>query len=196
MSLSTVDVEPDQPDAAGLVDTRRKTNRPVVGVVALVVLLIVGSIAASHYQPIEVDGGWAAGHPITTHVDETTQEWLLRNTGPLGVTVVALKSGEYDGPNSRSRIAPLKICPISTPRGDCGQYKTTGLIDGKAFHPFSLTTDTNRGVVLQYDTHCVTTSPGTPSGTVTFPVTYRFLWFTHTIVLTLPANDTFACPEG
>jgi hypothetical protein len=91
MSLSTVDVEPDQPDATGLVDTRRKTNWPVMGVVALVVLLIVGSIAASHYQPIEVDGGWAAGHPITTHVDETTQEWLLRNTGPLGVTVVGLK---------------------------------------------------------------------------------------------------------
>jgi hypothetical protein len=193
MTLSTIDVGSGGPNAAEPAGGRPFPRRSVVSVAALVALLIIGSIAASHYQPIEVDGGWAAGHPIATHVDETTQEWLLRNTGPFGVTVVSLKGGEYDGPNSRSRIAPPKICPIETPRGDCGQYRTTGLIDGRVFHPFSLTTDTNRGVVLQYNVHCFTTA--TASGSVTFPVTYRFLWFTHTITLSLPAFQTSACPR-
>jgi hypothetical protein len=195
MALSTVDVEPEEPDTVEDQTARRLPTWSVVSATLLGLLLIIGGVFASHYQPIAVDGGWGVSHPIGPQLREVTQDWDLRNTGPVGVTVVSLKSGEYDGPNSRSRIAPTKICPIETPRGDCSQNATTGLIEGKAFQPFSLTTDTNRPVVLQYNMHCVQSSlAGSSSGTVSFPVTYRFLWFTHTIVLTLPAYDAFACP--
>ena len=197
MTLSTVDASPEEPDTVEEQKARRLPTWSVVSTILLVLLLVIGGVFASHYQPIKVAGGFAVGHPFGGHREAVTQEWLLRNTGPVGVTVDSLKTGEYDGPTSRSRIAPTQICPISTPRGDCLQNRTTGLIEGRTFHPFSLTTDTNRPVLLRYSVPCgLTPSTGSSSGSVTFPVTYRFLWFTHTIMLTLPADDAFACPSG
>src|SRR6202451_993316 len=196
MALSTIDVEPDDP-AVGLVKPRRIPTGTIISTISVVLLLIIGNVIASHYQPINVLGGGSVGHPIGAQREATTQDFWLRNTGPIGVTVVALNPGEYQSSTSRRRIrlTPTTICPIETPRGgDCRQNRTTGLLEGLTFHPFSLTTDTNRPIVLRYDYHWAV-GAGSFAGTVTFPVTYRFLWFTHTIVLNEPANDTVTCPS-
>jgi hypothetical protein len=197
MTLTTVDVEPNDPTTVRTVRARPRPTWAVVSAAVLVLLLAIGNVLASHYQPIEVTGGWAVGHPIGAQQEVTTQDFWLRNTGPLGVTVVGLHRGDYQGSTSRARtrLAPTMICPIESPRGgDCPQNRTTGLIVGMKFHPFSLTTDTNRPLVLQYNYHCAA-GTGSIAGTVSFPVTYRFLWFTHTIVLNESANDTFACAK-
>ncbi len=197
MTLTTVDVEPNDPDTVGTVGARRRPTWAFVIAAILVLLLVIGNVLASHYQPIEVSGGWAVGHPIGGHQEVTTQDFWLRNTGPVGVTVVGLNRGDYQRSTSRARtlLTPTMICPIESPRGgDCPQDRSTGLIVGKKFHPFSLTTDTNRPIVVQYNYHCAT-GAGSFAGTVSFPVTYRILWFTHTIVLNESANNTFTCPK-
>jgi hypothetical protein len=194
MTLSTIDVDPEEPVATGPVHERPLPRWSIVSAISLALLLIIGTVVASHYQPIHVFGGWGSGGPHGAHHEMTTQELWLRNTGPVGVTVVSLGKGEYSGLHSVKRLAPTLICPIETPHsGDCRQNRTTGFIEGTTFHPISLTTDTNRPILFRYKYECAAGTGVTEGTSLTFSVTYRFLWFTHTAVFTEPA-DTFACP--
>jgi hypothetical protein len=195
MEISSPEVDQDES-----VESDNEKSRSVhryLGVSAsfLLLILIIGILFASRYQPIVVAGGLGIDHPIAAHQVEATQEFLLRNTGPIGVTIVALKSGERSGSFPESRIAPAMICPFSALRGyECRQAKKTGLLQGVAFHPFSLTTDNSRPVLWYFKYRCVaSTAKGAPPDTLTLPVTYRFLSFTHTIELSEPADQSLAC---
>jgi hypothetical protein len=195
MALPTSQLDRDDSDVTDQKKTRSARWWFTVCLSLLLLLLIVGSLFASHYQPIVVAGGWGVGHPIGAHEETETQDVWLRNTGPIGVTVISLKSFEHDGLSSQVRLATAMICPIVTSRaGDCIQNRKTGLLEGKIFHPFSLTTDVNHPVLLRYTFPCVSsTDAPTATGTITSPVTYRFLWFTHRILLTESALDTASC---
>jgi hypothetical protein len=195
MAISTSELERDDPTFTDQKRTRGARWWSTVCLSFLLLLLLVGGLFASRYQPIVVESAWGVGHPIGDHEETETQDFWLRNTGPIGVTVVSLRSVERDGFSSQVRLAPATICPIVTSQGgDCIQNSKTGLLEGKIFHPFSLTTDVNQPVLLGYTFPCASTSdvPMT-SGTMNLPVTYRFLWFTHAIYLTESALDTATC---
>lgn len=158
-------------------------------------LLIVSGLWASHYQPIVFAGGWGAAHPSRGNEVNVNQELLLTNSGPIGVTVVAITSDHNYGLSSLAHFASPMVCPpITLHGGDCRQNKKTGLPEGVTFHPFNLTTDGRRAVLVRFEYVC--TPPGglgTALGNVTVPVKYRFLWFTHTISFSVPADDSFDC---
>ena len=196
MAISTIDVEGEAP--GNRVDKPRVVRKwSIACVILLVLLLTMGGVFASHYQPIVFAGGFAMDHRDVANQGTATQEFSLRNSGPIGVTVVGIKSGHNYGLSSQARFLTSKLCPPSTPRGgDCRQNKKTGLLEGMTFHAFSLTTDNSRGVLLRYEYACAPSSGlGTALGTVTLPVTYRFLWFTHTILFTESADAATCSPK-
>jgi hypothetical protein len=163
----------------------------------LVLLITLGGVFASHYQPIVFAGGFAMDHRDVPNQGLVTQEFSLRNTGPIGVTVVVINSGHNNGLSPQARFFTAKLCPPATPQGgDCRQNKKPGLLEGMTFHPFSLTTNSTRGVLLRYEYACAPSSGlGSALGTLTLPVTYRFLWFTHTILLTESADAETCLPK-
>jgi hypothetical protein len=194
--MSTTDMKQEEPVVGGHQQTRNVSRRLSAIATILFLLLVSGGFFASRYQPIVVAGGFGIGHPEGAHQEGETQEFSLRNTGPIGVTVIALKRDvRHVGSTSQLRVAPVMICPIVTPHGgDCRQSRKTGLLEGTKFHPFGLTTGNNRSVLLRYRYPCVSSTViGTLPTTLTLPVTYRFLWFTHTILLTDSADDTATC---
>jgi len=196
MAISTTDVEGEALE--NRVEKPRIVRKwSIVGVIFLVLLLTLGGVCASHYQPIVFAGGIGMDHRNVANQGTATQEFSLRNTGPIGVTVVGIKSGHNYGLSSQARFFMAKLCPPETPQGgDCRQNKKTGLLEGMTFHPFSLTTDNSRGVLLRYEYACAPSSGlGTALGTLTLPVTYRFLWFTHTILLTESADAATCSPK-
>jgi hypothetical protein len=71
-------------------------------------------LAASRYQPIEVSGLFGIEHP-GTHEVVASQEFALKNTGPLGVTIIDMKSGRLSVSNEVSRVAPARLCPDRPP---------------------------------------------------------------------------------
>jgi len=194
MAISTTDVE-DELLAKHVAKTRAVRNWSTLCVIILVLLLSLGGLFASHYQPIVFAGGFGMGHPNGANQVQVTQEFSLRNAGPIGVTVVGIKSGHNYGLSSQARFTSPEICPRTTPHfGDCRQNRTTGLLEGMTFRAFSLTFNSPRGVLLRYEYACEPSSElGTVLGTLTLPVTYRFLWFTHTILLTESADDSATC---
>jgi len=195
MAMSTTDadgveapVSDDEPS--------RNTHRWMIVCSSFVAAIVIISLAlASRYQPIVVDGGFGSSHSNGSNAVEVAVSYNLRNTGPIGVTVIALKSGERSGSTPDTRIAPASVCPFTTLSGyDCRQNQKTGLQQGVAFHPFSLITDLSRPVLWRYHYSCnSSTEVGAAEATLTVPVTYRFLFFTHTIVLTLPADERPTC---
>jgi hypothetical protein len=195
MEMSSLEVDQDESVESDNEKSRSVHRYSAVCASFLLLILIIGILFASRYQPIVVAGGMGMDHPNAAHQVEVTEEFLLRNTGPIGVTIVALKSGERSGSFPQSFVAPAMICPFSALRGyECRQAKKTGLLQGMAFHPFSLTTDDSRPVVWHFKYRCVaSTAIGVPPDTLTLPVTYRFLWFTHTIELSEPADQSLAC---
>jgi hypothetical protein len=195
MAMSTSELERDEPAVADQKKTRGVRWWSTACLSFLLLILLVGGLLASHYQPIVVNGAWGVAHPIGTQEETVTQDFWLRNTGPVGVTVTSLRSVEHDGLSRLVRLAPAEICSIATPRaGDCVQNRKTGLLEGMNFQPFSLTTDTNRPVLLKYTFACVSsTDAPTLSGSMTLPVTYRFLWFTHRILLTESVPASASC---
>jgi hypothetical protein len=196
MAMSTTDPQPEESVEDDHQEIRSLRKWSIVSVAVLLVILISGGVLASHYQPIVTSWGFGVGHPEGAHQEEETLEIGLRNTGPVGITVVALNGGDhFDGSSSQLRLAPTKVCPLFTPqKGGCPQNRKTGLLVGKQFHPFSLSTDNTRPVLLQYRYPCVSAnSAGTLPATLTLPVTYRFLWFTHTLLLTESASDSATC---
>jgi hypothetical protein len=197
MTLSTSDVDQVSPVVNQQKRFRRFRWSTRISILLLFVLF-VGDLFASHYQPIVFVGGLGMSHPVDGHQRRVTQEFLLRNTGPVGVTVVGIASGVNYGLSSQARFSTSRICPPITSRGgDCRQNTKTGLLEGIVFHSFSLTTDSSRGVLLRYEFSCISPGAlGTALGTVTLPVTYRFLWFTHTIMFSESADNGGPCsPE-
>jgi hypothetical protein len=194
MTNSTTDVE-HEPETTGIATQRNARRWAYVCAILVFLLLIVCGLYSSHYQPIVFAGGAGINHPSGTHVVDVTQEFLLRNIGPLGVTVVGITGEAPSGLSSQAHFASSQVCPLTTPRGgDCRQNATTGLLEGKRFHPFSLTTDNPRGVLMRYDYSCTSSNDsGMAQGTITLPVTIRFLWFTHTIQFTESADDSATC---
>jgi len=194
VAISTTVVHSDLPDNDA--ETNRARRRwPIASAFLVLLLLLVSGLAASHYQPIVISGGFGVDHPNGTHQVQVTQEFELRDSGPFGVTVVSLKDGHPDGLSSKVHFASPEICPRTNSNGgDCRQNGQTDLIEGLAFHPFSLTTNSVRGILMRYDYAC---APGeesaTAGGSLTLPVTYRFLWFTHTILLSASADNSAAC---
>ncbi len=165
---------------------------PIVCATVCVLLLIIGGFWASHYQPIVFAGGWGADHTNLGSGGSVTQEISLRNSGPIGVTVETITSGQNYGLSSLAHFATPTLCPPFTPHfGDCHQNRKTGLLEGLTFHPFSLTSNSRRGVLVRFEYLCTTASDPGPS--LTLPVKYRFLWFTHTILVTVPADDSSNC---
>jgi hypothetical protein len=194
MAISTTVVQGDEP-TSDVATNRVRRRWPVASAIFVVLLLVLGGIAASHYQPIVISGGLGINHPNGTHQVQVTQELLLRDSGPLGITVVSFNDGHPYGLGSQVHFASTEICPRTTSKGgDCPQSRKTGLLEGRAFRPFSLTTNSPRGVLVRFDYAC---APGdeteSAGGYVTLPVTYRFLWFTHTILLSQSADNSAAC---
>lgn len=175
--------------------TRRGRRWPVVCATVCVTLLLVSGLWASDYQPIVFAGGWAAAHPSRGNHVNVNQELLLTNSGPIGVTVVAISSDHNYGLSPLAHFASPMVCPpITLHGGDCRQNKTTGLPEGVTFHPFSLTTDSRRGVLVRFEYVCHPPGgQGTALGNVTVPVKYRFLWFSRTISFSVPADDSLSC---
>ncbi len=167
MTVSSIDSAPDDSGAPVPSKVRRLPRWAIVSAIALALLLIVGSVVASHYQPIHVFGAMGSDDSLGAHREITTQELWLRNTGPVGVTVVALGRGEYSASHSVSRLSRTLICPIETPHGgDCRQNRTTDLVEGTTFHPLSLTTDTNRPILFRFNYECAA-GTGITEGTTT-----------------------------
>jgi hypothetical protein len=197
--MSSTDIQQEEPVVDDHQKTRNVSRWLSVIATTLVLLLVFGGFFASRYQPIIIAGGMGTGHPEGTHQEDETQDIWLRNTGPIGVTVLAINDGErHGGSTSQLRVAPAMICPIVTLHGgDCRQDRKTGLLEGMKFHPFGLTTDNTRPVLLQYQYPCASSAAsGALPATLTLPVTYRFLWFTHTILLTDSADDTSTCSSN
>jgi hypothetical protein len=142
-----------------------------------------------------VNGLFGIDHPTGTGEVVASQEFALKNTGPLGVTIVDMKSGLLSVSNEVSRVAPAHICPYTMHHSfDCSQNDGTGLLVGVKFHPFGLATDDVRPIFWLYQYPCgSSTSSGVREGVLTVPVTYRFLWFTHTILFSEAADVSATC---
>jgi hypothetical protein len=193
VEVSSSDVVLESSIVQGEVKSDRARKAAII-VTIFLVILIVGIFAASRYQPIEISGLLGIDHP-GTHEVVASQEFAVKNTGPLGVTVVDMKSGRLSVSNEDSRVAPARMCPY-TPRHsfDCSQSDGTGLLVGVKFHPFGLATDDARPIFWLYQYPCgSSTTSGVQEGVLTLPVTYRFLWFKHTILFSEVTNVTATC---
>ena len=63
------------------------------------VLLVVLYLAASHYQPLSIRPSWADSGPLSSSREmKMSLETSLSNTGPFGVSVLALHPRVYADP--------------------------------------------------------------------------------------------------
>ena len=195
MAVSTTEADGVEAPVSDDKPSRNTRRWMIVCSSFLAAVVIIGLALASRYQPIVVDGGFGSSHSNGSHEVEVAVSYNLRNTGPIGVTVIALRSGERSGSTPEARIAPATVCPFTTLSGyECRQNLKTGLQQGVSFHPFSLITDLSRPVLWAFHYACnSSTESGNVEGTLTVPVTYRFLFFTHTIMLSLPADEPPTC---
>ena len=192
-SAVTVDSSQDGSDAAPqstLVERGRLGGRArVFSLVSGVVVLIVLFTAASRYQPLVLTPSWTSSSISSS--DEATSSLIatLSNTGPLGVSVLALHMKVY---------ADLPV--VVSPPMPCSHYfgivrgcvqKKNGFFAGNHFHPFALTGDNKIPVTWQYSFSCRPNVGGSSTGgPVEVHVTYRFAWFTHTTTLVIPNVGT------
>jgi hypothetical protein len=163
----------------------------------LVVLLIIAFVAASHYQPLSIRPNWSTGSPPHSSVVKVSLETDLSNSGPLGVTVVAMHPTVYADPP----VVVHSLMPCIHIKGrtrECAQ-DANGRFIGNTFHPFALSGNALLPVAWQYSFSCRPQSTGSwISGPVEVRVTYRFAWFTHSVLLIVANTETTGgseCPS-
>ena len=116
-------------------------------------------------------------------------ETPLSNTGPFGVSVLALHPKVYADPPVV--VHPLMPCiHVREYTRECAQ-DSQGLMIGNAFHPFALSGGSSLPVAWQFSFNCQPRADGSSiSGPVEVRVTYRFAWFTHSVMLVLDNTET------
>lgn len=194
--MATQSAEVETGYSAAHSDARSARSRKTAIIAAiLLVILVVGIFAASRYQPLEISGLIGIDHPAGTGETSTSQEFGLKNTGPVGITIVAIKGGRISVSDEVSRVAPALRCPYTVKNSyNCGQNEGTGLLTGVKFRPFGLATDDVRPILWLYQFPCGSSATsGVQEGVLAVPVTYRFMWFTHTIRFTEDTNVSGTC---
>jgi hypothetical protein len=161
-----------------------------ISLAGIVVLLAVLYVAASRYQPFSLRLTW--GSSTRTSISKEVSASLqtsLTNTGPFGVSVLALQPTVYADPPIAVR--PLMLCLHVVKRArTCGQ-DSQGLVTGNQFQPFSLSGGGSMSLAWQYSFSCRPHSDGSyTSGPVEVNVIYRFAWFTHSVTLLVNAAET------
>lgn len=160
----------------------------------VVVVLVVLYAAASRYQPLTIIPGGSTSGPLSSSNEATTSLLTtFSNTGPMGVSILALHPKVYADP-------PVVVGPplpcfryVGSVRW-CGQKKN-GFFAGNRFHPFALTGDNTIPVAWQYSFSCRALTGGSSiSGPVEVRVTYRFGWFTHSILMAVANVPTSGGP--
>ena len=161
-------------------------NSLLAGVALVLVVLYV---AASHYQPLSIRPSWETGS--TPHSSEVKISLAtdLTNSGPLGVSVLAMHPTIYADPPVVVR--PLMPCiNIKGYIKECAQ-DSHGRFIGNTFHPFALSGEGTLPVAWQFSFSCRPQATGSYiSGPVEVLVTYRFAWFTHSAMLVLANTAT------
>jgi hypothetical protein len=156
----------------------------------LAVLLVVLYVAASRYQPLSIRPSWEDSGPLSpSRVVKVSLATPLSNTGPFGVSVLALHPKVYADPPVV--VDPLMPCVhIKGYVRECAQ-DAHGLMIGNAFHPFALSGGNSLPVAWQFSFSCQPRSGGSwISGPVEVRVTYRFAWFEHSVMLVLANTQT------
>lgn len=173
-----------EPVSAG--SRRTRVRNSLLG--AAIVLLMGTLLAASRYQPLSIRPSFASSGPVSSSEEvKMSLETNLSNAGLLGVSVLALRPiVDADPPVD---VHPLMPCiHVQGRMKECAQ-DSHGLLIGNAFRPFALSGGDTLPVAWQYSFSCHPRPDGSfVSGPVEVAVTYRFGWFTHTVVLVL--SDT------
>jgi hypothetical protein len=174
-----------EPAQAG---SRRTTLRNFL-LAGVAVLLIGLYVAASRYQPLSIRPSWASWHTPHSSEVKMSLETKLSNTGPLGVSVLAMHPKVYADPP----VAVHSLMPCIHIKGytmECAQA-SNGLMIGNKFQPFALSGEGSMPVAWQYSFSCRPQATGSfISGPVEVRVTYRFAWFTHSVLLVLANTET------
>lgn len=175
-----------KPATAGF---RRTTWRNYL-LVAAAVMLVVLYAAASRYQPLSIRPSWASWGPIDSSGElKMSLQTSLSNTGPLGVSVLAMDPTVFADPPVV--IHPLMPCiHILGRTRECAQ-DPHGYVVGNKFHPFALPGGSFLPVAWQYSFSCRPLVTGSSiTGPVEVRVTYQFVWFTHSVMLVLDNTTT------
>ena len=176
---------------------RRRIRSRILVVCIVAVLAIVVTVAglASHYQPLSLQTSWGEGNGhAASGIATTIQQSELRNGGLFGVTVLAVRQGVVTSSPRSSRLPSPQVCPVGTRYdGNCPQ-NSAGLFFGSVFHPLVVPGDGQRALLWTFTYNCRGISTGGYSGAeMIMPVTYRFLWFTHTVKLSSTADEMVSC---
>lgn len=164
----------------------KKKRRTVVrasvlgGIVVIVIFVLV---FAAHYQPIALNGGVGGGSALSTPHSKSDYESLsFVNRERFGITVEAVDG--VVAPNLRpgTHVSATERCPSTKKSGGaCSNNNAKGIPGGLPFHSFSMNGGTEYALLWHFVYDCNDVSPG--SNTVEIPVTYKFLFFTRTVVL-------------
>jgi hypothetical protein len=175
----------------------QRPNRSGVLAVCMVVFIAAVVIVvayASHYQPLSLrtTNGEGNGH-TASGLATTVQQTELQNGGLFGVNVLAVRQGVVTSSPRPARLPSPQTCPVGTPYdGNCHQ-NATGLLVGNVFHPLVVPGGGKRALLWTFAYNCRGLSNGYTGGEMAIPVTYRFLWFTHTVQLTATAIESISC---
>ena len=111
MDTQSAEVETEYSTAHSDARSARSRKTAIIAAI-LLVILVVGIFAASRYQPLEISGLIGIDHPAGTGETSTSQEFGLKNTGPVGITIVAIKGGRISVSDEVSRVAPSSSLPL------------------------------------------------------------------------------------
>jgi hypothetical protein len=197
-----IDAPPSQTASPETGRARWRRKRTAIIVLVLMGALIAGAIFLGRYQPLS-SGGLALADPTPTFampwaegsapdqgipVYRVTYEegqvlrygFLLRNDGPIAVTVTSLQEPAEPGDL-------FMLEPAGTAVGDGAPTASVDASRIAPFQPFSLRPSEVRWVVLEWRfLHCRAYDDGTSSTFFGTDISYRVLGFTHHVSLDLP----------
>jgi hypothetical protein len=180
----------EEPSIAGppVRHRRRLRTRTWLLIATGLVVVLFASFAAS-YQPLTIYGSWAmTTYGRNAHMKTTYNAPDIKNQSLFGVTIVSINGLRVDQYPPTSRLSPTEVCPYTYKWGsECENHNPKGIIVGLPFHPFALSGGRVDEVLWHFSYDCRTAESGL---TVSVPVTYRFLLFTHTVVLSVPADES------
>ena len=167
----------------------------VASIVVVLANVVVVAGLASHYQPLSLQTSWGEGNGhAASGLATTIQQTNVRNGGSFGVTVLAVKQGVVTSSPEPSSLPPPQVCPVGTAYGGNCHQNSTGIMFGEVFRPLVVPGHGQRALLWTFTYNCRDLPNGGSIGAeMTMPVTYRFLWFTHTVKLSATALETVSC---
>jgi hypothetical protein len=179
----------DELSSPAPVQHKRRVRTRTWALLVIGVLVVLFAGFAARYQPLTAYGSWAMTTPGPIGPTKITYDAPdIKNHELFGVTVVAINGvqvGQYPPP---SKVSATQVCPITKKWGSlCENDNPRGILVGLPFHPFALSGGRADEVLWHFSYDC----RGADSAvTVNVPVTYRFLIFTRTVVLSVPADES------